>query len=288
MATGDQANILARLRALLPQSWFPDDAPNLDGVLAGFSSVGAWAYAQIAYAKLQTRLGTATDGWLDLIAFDFFGRRIRRRKGQSDDSFRGLIRKEMLRERVTRPAIKAALEDLTGQPVTIFEPAHPGDTGGFNTGYLAYNETGRWGSLLLPYQMFIDVVQPIGAGIPNVGGYDSGWGGYNFAPMMLGDLADVIGEVTDQDIYDTVNATRAAGVTCWVAIGSPKPVGARLDIDFVLNESVLAGDIYSSASGQYTGTTAYSASSEQSSEGYIVDENGTFVVDEYGTYIVRD
>lgn len=240
MATGDQENILSRLRAVIVNSWFPDVSPVVDGVLSGFASVGAWAYSQITYTRLQTRIGTATDGWLDLIAYDFFGRRIRRRIGQSDDNFRRLIKKETLRERVTRPAIKAALEDLTGQPVTIFEPAHPGDTGGYDTGYMAYNEAGRIGSLLLPCQMFIDVIQPIGAGIPSAGGYDSGWGGYDFAPMMLGSLADVIGEVTDQDIYDTVNTTRAAGVTCWVAIGSAKPVGARLDVDFVLDQSQLS------------------------------------------------
>ena len=103
MATGDADDMLARIKATLP-GWFPSDAPILDGLLYGFATSAAWVYGLITYAKLQTRVGTATDGFLDLIAFDFFGRRMRRGT-RSDALFRSAIIAELFRPRQTRQAI---------------------------------------------------------------------------------------------------------------------------------------------------------------------------------------
>ena len=80
--TGDQQDMLARLRAVLPTRWFPDSAPVLDGLLSGLASGWSWAYQQLQYVKAQTRIATATDVWLDIIAHDFFGNRLVRRTGQ--------------------------------------------------------------------------------------------------------------------------------------------------------------------------------------------------------------
>ena len=77
--TGDQQDILARLRTVLPARWFPDDAPVLDGLLNGLASGWSFAYQQLQYVKAQTRIATATDVWLDIIALDFFGGRLVRR-----------------------------------------------------------------------------------------------------------------------------------------------------------------------------------------------------------------
>ena len=82
--TGDQQDMMARLRTVLPTRWFPDSAPVLDGLLSGLASGWSWAYQQLQYVQAQTRIATATDVWLDIIANDYFGGRLGRRAGQSD------------------------------------------------------------------------------------------------------------------------------------------------------------------------------------------------------------
>ena len=74
--TGDQQDMMARLRTVLPTRWFPDSAPVLDGLLSGLASGWSWAYQQLQYVKAQTRIATATDVWLDIIANDYFGSRL--------------------------------------------------------------------------------------------------------------------------------------------------------------------------------------------------------------------
>src|SRR4051812_13428650 len=108
--------MIARQASVLPPWWGAPGTgpPGLRIPLSMAASVGSWIYDLIAYAKLQTRIRTATDGWLDLVAFDFFGGRIKRRAGQGDEAFRRRIMVEMFRPRATRPAMAAALKDLTG------------------------------------------------------------------------------------------------------------------------------------------------------------------------------
>jgi hypothetical protein len=71
--TGDQTDILGRIKALLPFRWFPDTTPVLDALLSGIAWSLALIYSLIQYAKNQTRIATASDGFLDLISYDFFG-----------------------------------------------------------------------------------------------------------------------------------------------------------------------------------------------------------------------
>jgi hypothetical protein len=129
--TGDREDMVARLRAVLPTRWFPDGSPVLDGVLNGLAAGWSWAYDQLQYVKAQTRIATATDVWLDIIANDFFGSRLVRHAGQGDKAFRGRIQRELFRERGTRGAIISVLQDLTGRAPVVFEPARPADTGGY-------------------------------------------------------------------------------------------------------------------------------------------------------------
>src|SRR5262245_61050768 len=75
---------LGRLRLLLPP-WFGSMSPVLDGVLSGIAAILAFAFSLFQYVKRQTRISTATDGWLELIAWDFFGARFPRRKNENDD-----------------------------------------------------------------------------------------------------------------------------------------------------------------------------------------------------------
>lgn len=238
MAVGDQNDFLARIKATLPPTWFSTASPILDGLLSGFASAASWVYGLLQYAKSQTRIATATDGFLDLAAYDFFGRRVRRKPSQPDVSLRATIQKEVLRERVTRHGVQQAVADLTGNPVQVFEAFNPQDTGGWGIMF-AFGMAGAWGSDKYPYTMFITAVQPVGAGIPNMSGLNSPQSGWGAGMFYLADLSKVTGAVTNQDIYDTIEATRAAGVTCWVDIGPPPLQHYRLGIDLVLGSSTL-------------------------------------------------
>jgi len=221
--TGDQQDMLARLRVVLPARWFPDRAPVLDGLLGGLASGWDWTYQQFQYVKAQTRIATATDVWLDIIANDFFSRRLLRRTGQSDDAFRNRIRLELFRERGTRAAIVAVLEDLTGQTPLIFEPARSTDTGGYTTpngvgGGIGYGCAGGWGSLALPFQCFITAFRPAGTGIVAVAGWGSSTGGYGTGAMEYASLEMIQGQVTDTDIYAAIAGVLPVATIGWTRI----------------------------------------------------------------------
>lgn len=131
MATGDQQNMFDRLVGLLPAGWFGDNNPVRDALLWGYAQALAWAYTLYLYAKAQTRIKTATDGWLDLIALDFFGNNLLRNSNQADSSYRNRILINIFRERTTRHAIEQVLFDLTGRMPKIIEPARPADVGAY-------------------------------------------------------------------------------------------------------------------------------------------------------------
>lgn len=238
MAIGDNGDILARLKSVLP-AWWGQVTPILDGVLSGFAQIGSWGYGLLIYTTAQTRIATATDGFLDIASLDFFGPRVRRKPSQPDFALRKIIRAEVLRPRNTRAAMLKALKDLTGSSAVIFEPAYAFDTGGIGTYGFAFSTAGGFGSRALPNQMFIRVVQPIGAGVPTVAGFNTTYAGFGNGYFCLIDKNAITGAVTNQDIYDTVEATRAAGVTCWVNIGTPLPPITRLGIDFKIGTSAL-------------------------------------------------
>lgn len=228
MATGDQADVLARLKSVLPR-WFGDSNPILDGLLSGLAWAAAFVYSLWAYARLQTRIKTATDGWLDLIAADFFGTALLRQTNQSDASFRARIIINLFRERATRGGIIKVLEDLTGRTPTVFEPMRPADTGAYGGPTLGYGMAGGYGSMLLPFQCFVDAYRPASTGIPNVGGYglanygatNGGPGGYGVASQLEYASLDMIqGAVTDADIYSAIDAVKSAATTIWTRINS--------------------------------------------------------------------
>lgn len=131
MSTGDTADIFSRLKRLLPVGWFGDNNPVLDAALWGCATAQAWAYTLYIYAKSQTRIKTATDGWLDLISLDFFGSGLIRYVSQSDASFRNRILINIFRERTTRPAMEKILLELTGRAPIIIEPGRPADVGSY-------------------------------------------------------------------------------------------------------------------------------------------------------------
>ena len=209
----------------MPPGWFDSDAPVLDTLLGALASPWSYLYQMVCYAKSQTRIATATDGWLDLIAIDFFGRRVKRRHRQTDQSFRGVIARELLRERATRGGLVRALEDLTGRTPIIFEPGHAGDTGGYGSGVsgseysvysFAYGLAGGWGNMGLPLQVFVTAFRPLREGEANGAGW--GGGGYSNGHSSYADMAVLQGTINDTDIDEAIsNALPICGVA-WTRI----------------------------------------------------------------------
>ncbi|QBP09385.1 MULTISPECIES: hypothetical protein [Cupriavidus] len=193
--------------------------PVVDSLLAGIATALSFVYSLYVYAKLQTRILTATDGWLDLIAADFFGSAVQRKANQSDASFRANIIANMFRERATRNGMVKVLKDLTGRTPTIIEPARPADTGSYGGPLIGYGVAGAYGSLLMSYQCFVVAYRPFGSGIPNVAGYGVSTGAYGTPSQAeYASLSMIQGSVTDADIYAAIEATKPVATTIWTAI----------------------------------------------------------------------
>jgi hypothetical protein len=220
MATGDQQDILARIYRCLPP-WFGDSPPLLGALLNGVAHGLSFAYSLIIYARLQTRVRSATDAWLDMIAADFFGSAIRRSANQSDASFRGTILINLFRERATRNGMIKVLQDLTGRTPKIIEPRRPSDTGAYGGPLIGYGVAGAYGSMLMPYQAFVIAYRPLGTGIPSVAGYGISTGAYSTASQAeWASLSMIQQGVADSDIYAAIEATRPVATTVWTKISS--------------------------------------------------------------------
>src|ERR1700722_13498676 len=170
MATGDQNDMLARIKALLPNGWFRGLTPVLDALLSGYAWSLSFIYSLIQYAQLQTRIATATDGFLDLISYDFFGNNLPRNSQELDAPFRARIVATLLKPKATRSAMIAALIALTGRTPKIFEPARPLDTGAYGASICGYGAAGGYGSLILHAQAFIIAYRQSQSGSPSLGG----------------------------------------------------------------------------------------------------------------------
>ncbi len=220
--TGDQTDMAARLRAVLPNRWFPDSTPILDGLLAGIGQAAAFVYSLLSFVRLQTRIGTATDGWLDLVAQDCFGARLVRRLGETDASLRARIFLELLRPRVTRAALVKQIVDLTGNQPEVFEPTRPADTGCWGA-FVSYGGAGAagaggWGSLGLPFQCFVTVRRPVSGGVASVACYGGGPGAYGLGAIEYADAAVVTGSAVDAEIMAAIAGVLPACGIAWTRI----------------------------------------------------------------------
>ena len=221
MTVGTQQDIVVRLKALLPNGWFRDETPVLDAVLSGIASALSAVHGLIQYARLQTRIGTATDAFLDLISLDFFGGTLPRKSGESDAAYRARILAALFPEKATREGMLRTLLALTGREPVIFEPARPADTGAYNNGTLAYGVAGAYGSLALPAQAFITAYRPTGQGVPKIAGYGTSPGAYNAGGRFAYVGRDMIaGAVTDADILAAIESAKPAGTLMWARITS--------------------------------------------------------------------
>jgi hypothetical protein len=220
--TGDVNEIVDRIQAVLPERWFPRNAPTLRAVTTGSATAWWMLRDMISCARSQIRLRTASGAWLDGYVVDFFGSRLQRRSRERDDTFRSRVIGSILREKVTRRGLCQSLIDLTGRSPIVFEPARPTDTGGWGqvaltgtTGF-GFGLAGGWGSLCHHHQVFVIAFRPLAVGDPS--GLGWGAGGYNVGHLAYGDLDLIRGRITDDDIYATVHDTAPAGVTVWTRI----------------------------------------------------------------------
>ena len=210
--TGDLPDLITRLKAVLPTRWFPDQTPVLDMVLTGLATAWSSLYALLAAVRSQSRIATATGQSLDGASADFFAMRLPRRVGEPDDGFRNRIHLQLAREHATRAALTAVVTDLTGQPPVIFEPSRTSDTGGYGTPGLAYGSAGAWGSLSLPFQVFVTVKRAQGVGIASIAGYGTA------GPLARASLSAATGQVTDADIYAAVASIMPTATRAWTCI----------------------------------------------------------------------
>lgn len=153
--TGDENDFGGRLRLTLPDHWFADTPPVLQGLLAGFSSAWATLYSLLQVVRQQSRIAAATNGFLDLASSDFFADRLPRLAGEADDAFRARILAAMQRERATRASLIAAASEA-GYTIQVFEPARIADTGAYSIpGAIAWCVAGGWGSLEMPFESLV-------------------------------------------------------------------------------------------------------------------------------------
>lgn len=238
MAVGTQADIFARIKSVLPAKWFGSVSPLIDALIQGLASAASFFYSLYSYAKLQTRIKTASEGWLDMISADFFGPALMRQANQSDASFRSRIIIKLFRERATRNGLSKALFDITGRLPVIFEPLRPLDTGGYGIA-CGYAVAGGYGSQLIPFQAFVTAYRPLGSGIPSVAGYGISTGGYGAASQAdYASYGAILQAVSDADIFAAIDAVKPAGTIIWARLQSGAyPTYPKIGVDFTVGTS---------------------------------------------------
>lgn len=211
---GDQKDVFGRIKRLLPSSWFQGDTPILDAVLQAPAWALSTVHAQITYAALQTRIKTATDGWLDLISADFFGTNLPRLTNETDGAFRGRILANLFVKGPTRASMSAVLTLITGRAPAIFEPSNTTDSGGWDAA-LYWDIAGGMGDPL-PYQSFVTAYRSIG------GTVDLGeWDAYTFSWDSFGAWSDGTPlSITDAAIIAAVESTKPLGTIVWLRIAN--------------------------------------------------------------------
>jgi len=218
--TGDTADMLARLKLVLPARWFADVTPILDAVLTGLATAWSGLYTLLTTVGAQARIATASGIFLDMAAADYCGAALLRRTGEADASYSLRIRANVLAPKATRAAVSQALTNLTGRAPVIFEPLNATDTGGYNMFDLGYNVAGGYGSPNLPFAFLVTAYRPNATPVSNAGGYSTGPGGYDAAPMFYADTAVLPGAISDADIYAATAAVLPVSTIAWMNISN--------------------------------------------------------------------
>ena len=219
MATGDNEDMKARLLRLLPPAWFSEDSPFLNAALELCAAGLSWCYALYEYARKQTRLLTASNGWLDLIAYDFFGHQMRRWAGEEDDVYRFRIQNRLFRESGTRKSIEDVVMGMTGYAPDVFEPQRPLDTGGYNMPANGYGRAGRYGSVMHPCQAFIRVTMPPLEIHASIAGYNASPSGYSVKARGAYMQASTVNRgLEDASVFSAIADAKSEGTIIWVRL----------------------------------------------------------------------
>ena len=94
------------------------------------------------------------------------------------------------------------------------------DTGGYNSCTLGYNTGGGYGCVNLPFQFFVTAYRPNATPVSNAGGYATGPGGYDIAPMFYATGNEISGAITDANIYGAANAVLPTASIAWMNISN--------------------------------------------------------------------
>lgn len=224
---GDSTDIVFRLKSALPKGWFSERSPNLTAILSCLAIPSVWLYNQLDYLKAQTRTSSATGAWLDLAAQDYLGNQCRRKPGENDAVYRLRIKKSLLAGAATRPALISGVSDLVGSTPVVFEPSNCQDTGAYGIISprlfvqpcdLAYGVSGGWGSMQLPYQVFLTVKRPRTNGESGLAGYGTGASGYGVGPAAYLGLSERLNYVTDKDIQARIRGLLPVNAVAWLRI----------------------------------------------------------------------
>lgn len=212
MTIGSISDILSRLKAQIPSSWFKLSS-NFDATLQGPAWALSTIYNQITYATLQTRIATATDGYLDLIANDFFGTNLPRLANEQDGAYRARILANLFVKGPTRANMSAVLALVTGRVPDIFEPSNTTDSGGWDGAFYWDTGVGKWGAPM-PYQAYVTAYRPL-TNSQSLGELDS----WRWSFDSYGAWSDLpITAVTDAAIIAAVESTRMTGTITWLRI----------------------------------------------------------------------
>ncbi len=191
--------------------WFGDNNPILEAILAGFGSIAEFIYCNLVYVKLQERITTATDEYLDFFAQCYFGALIRRCPNESDDSFRARLLKLMIAPRVTKQAMIDRLTDLTGRAPVVYE-SFGGENAFYGHSFYGHSPMGGEG----PYQAWITAYRPI-APVDNTTAFLNDTA-FLSAESYYGKSGTSGGCVTDEDILNTIEITKLEGTLMHVTI----------------------------------------------------------------------
>jgi hypothetical protein len=213
--TGDQQDMVLRLRRTLPRGWFADTAPMLDAVLGGFASGLSFFYSLLGGLRAQLRIKSASGGMLDLMAADFLGTTLLRGDNEPDASFRLRFLVQVFRERATRRALRSILKEMTGHEPLIIEPARVSDCGALGC-TLALGQNGCVGSQLMPWQVFVTVYRPAGIGVMNVSGLADPGCGLGTAAVLVAESSLI--SLSDQNVYAAIAAVKPIGTTIWARL----------------------------------------------------------------------
>lgn len=225
MGTGDAPDLQKRLRRYLPP-WFGQrgESPVVGAALAGVSAVLANVFSLITFTRQQSRIATSTGGWLDLTALSFLNGALPRFRREDDDPYRDRLRREIFRDRNTRPAGIQLVKELTGHAPFVFEGWYAPVNGGWGTPRLAWGAAGRLGSRGAPAQVIFETAIPQTYGVPSRGGWGSGAtvGGWKAGNWSWVNYIDSVGHNASlTDILNRLESIRTDGVEYWVHFGEP-------------------------------------------------------------------